>query len=75
MPESIPPDLSLYAYGFGDQTMNGTRCFGHSGGAPGMSGDLKICPVPNYVTAVLANVDPPAANDISGFVVNRLPLH
>jgi CubicO group peptidase (beta-lactamase class C family) len=75
MPESIPPDLSLYAYGFGDQTMNGTRCFGHSGGAPGMSGDLKICPVPNYVTAVLANVDPPAADDISGFVVNRLPLH
>jgi CubicO group peptidase (beta-lactamase class C family) len=75
MPESIPPDLSLYAYGFGDQTMNGTRCFGHSGGAPGMSGDLEICPVPNYVTAVLANVDPPAADDISGYVVSRLPLH
>lgn len=75
MPESIPPDLSLYAYGFGDQTMNGTRCFGHSGGAPGMSGDLEICPASDYVIAVLANVDPPAADDVSGFVVSRLPLH
>jgi D-alanyl-D-alanine carboxypeptidase len=62
-----------YAYGFEDRTVNGTRCFGHGGGAPGMNGDLEICPVPGYVVAVLANMDPPAAGRISDFIANRLP--
>lgn len=63
-----------YAYGFEDHTINGTRCFGHGGGAPGMNGDLEICPEPGYVVAVLANMDPPAASRISDFITNRLPL-
>jgi len=62
-----------YGYGFGDQTINGTRCFGHGGGAPGMNGDLEICPGPGYVIAVLSNMDPPAAGRESDFVTNRLP--
>lgn len=62
-----------YGYGFGDQTINGTRCFGHGGGAPGMNGDLEICPGPDYVVAVLANMDPPAAGRVSDFITNRLP--
>lgn len=62
-----------YAFGFEDQPINGTRCFGHGGGAPGMNGDLEICPGPNYVVAVLANLDPPAASRISDFITNRLP--
>jgi len=62
-----------YGYGFGDQTINGTRCFGHGGGAPGMNGDLEICPGPGYVIAVLSNMDPPAAGRVSDFVTNRLP--
>ena len=62
-----------YAYGFEDRLMNGTRCFGHGGGAPGMNGDLRICPTPGYVVAVLSNLDPPAATRVSGFIVNRLP--
>jgi D-alanyl-D-alanine carboxypeptidase len=62
-----------YAYGFEDQRINGTRCFGHGGGAPGMNGDLQICPERGYIVAVLANIDPPAANLISSFIVNRLP--
>jgi len=66
------PDRS-YAYGFEDRMFNGTRCFGHGGGAPGMNGDLKICPGPGYVIAVLANLDPPAASRVSDFVANRLP--
>jgi CubicO group peptidase (beta-lactamase class C family) len=61
-----------YAFGFDDQVMNGTRCFGHGGGAPGMNGDLEICPGPGYVVAVLANMDPQAAARISDFVTNRL---
>lgn len=66
------PDRS-YAYGFEDRMVNGTRCFGHGGGAPGMNGDLKICPGPGYVIAVLANLDPPAASRVSDFITNRLP--
>ena len=62
-----------YAFGFEDRLVNGTRCFGHGGGAPGMNGDLKICPGPGYVVAVLANLDPPAATRVSDFIVNRLP--
>jgi D-alanyl-D-alanine carboxypeptidase len=66
------PDNS-YAYGFGDHKINGTRCFGHGGGAPGMNGGLEICPSIGYVVAVLANLDPPAAGRISDFIANRLP--
>jgi CubicO group peptidase (beta-lactamase class C family) len=66
------PDRS-YAYGFEDRMVNGSRCFGHGGGAPGMNGDLKICPSAGYVIAVLANLDPPAASRVSDFVANRLP--
>jgi CubicO group peptidase (beta-lactamase class C family) len=66
------PDNS-YAYGFEDRLTNGMRCFGHGGGAPGMNGDLRICPESGYVVAVLANLDPPAASRVSDFILNRLP--
>jgi D-alanyl-D-alanine carboxypeptidase len=67
------PGGGRYAFGFEDRMVNGTRCFGHGGGAPGMNGDLTICPASGYVVAVLANLDPPAATRISQFVTNRLP--
>ncbi len=69
----MPGGGRRYAYGFGDQVVNGTRCVGHNGGAPGMSGDLAICAGGRYVVAVLANRDPNAADKVSGFVTNRLP--
>ncbi|MBV8206744.1 MAG: beta-lactamase family protein [Acidobacteria bacterium] len=62
-----------YAFGFGDRMVNGTRCYGHGGGAPGMNGELEICPAAGYVVAVLANMDPPAATRESAFITNRLP--
>lgn len=62
-----------YAYGFFETTENGMKCFGHGGGAPGMNGDLKICPETSYVITVLANMDPPAAQRASDFVAARLP--
>jgi D-alanyl-D-alanine carboxypeptidase len=62
-----------YAYGFQDSEINGVRCFGHGGGAPGMNGMLQICPASGYVIAVLANMDPPAASRVSDFITNRLP--
>jgi D-alanyl-D-alanine carboxypeptidase len=65
---------SKYGYGFGDETSaDGVRCFGHGGGAPGMNGDLKICPQSGYVIAVLANLDPQAAGHASDFITARLP--
>jgi D-alanyl-D-alanine carboxypeptidase len=68
------PGGAKYAYGFGDETSaDGVRCFGHGGGAPGMNGDLKICPQSGYVIAVLANLDPQAASHASDFVATRLP--
>lgn len=67
------PGGGRYGYGFGERTMNGIRCFGHNGGAPGMSGDLEICPQSGYAVIVLANIDPPAADRVSQFVVSRLP--
>jgi D-alanyl-D-alanine carboxypeptidase len=33
-----------YAYGFEDGRKDGVGAVGHSGGAPGMSGDLRIYP-------------------------------
>jgi D-alanyl-D-alanine carboxypeptidase len=65
---------SKYAYGFGEEiSADGVRCFGHGGGAPGMNGDLKICPQSGYVIAVLANLDPQAAGHASDFITARLP--
>lgn len=64
-----------YDFGFGGSMINGVQCFGHNGGAPGMNGDLEICPSAGYVVAVLANMDPPAAGRISDFITNRLPTH
>jgi len=63
-----------YAYGFIDGMVNGTRCVGHGGGAPGMNGELKICPAQGYVIAVLANLDPAAATRVADFITNRLPI-
>ena len=63
-----------YGFGFFNTNEDGMDCYGHGGGAPGMNGDLKVCPKNGYIIAVLANIDPPAAQRASGFIANRLPL-
>ena len=63
-----------YAYGFGDARSKGGRGWvGHNGGAPGMNGALRIYPRSGYVVVALANVDPPAAEDVCGWISKRLP--
>jgi CubicO group peptidase (beta-lactamase class C family) len=63
-----------YAYGFEDaRDGDGNGWVGHGGGAPGMNGDLRIYPKSGYVIAVLANIDPPAAQRISEYLDPRLP--
>lgn len=69
------PRGDKYAYGFMEGSETGMQCFGHGGGAPGMNGNLKICPQSGYVIAVLANMDPPAAERVSEFITSRLPEH
>jgi CubicO group peptidase (beta-lactamase class C family) len=61
------------AYGFGVRTMNGTRCFGHNGASFGVNGDLELCGDSRYIVVALANMDPPAAQRISEFIMYRLP--
>lgn len=49
------------------------RTYGHSGGAPGMNGDLKIYPALGAVVIALSNLDPPAAERLSDYYVRRMP--
>jgi CubicO group peptidase (beta-lactamase class C family) len=68
------PPGARYAYGFEDaRDADGNGWVGHGGGAPGMNGDLRIYPKSGYVIAVLANLDPPAAQRISEYLDPRLP--
>ena len=63
-----------HAYGFEDaRHPDGNSWVGHGGGAPGMNADLRIYPKSGYVVAVLANIDPPAAQGISEYLDPRLP--
>jgi D-alanyl-D-alanine carboxypeptidase len=61
-----------YAYGFQDDVIGGVRSFGHSGGAPGMNGDLQIFPQTGYVVVALANIDR-AAGRTTSWISQRLP--
>lgn len=62
-----------YSYGFEVKTWNDLRCFGKAGGGPGTDDNFNICPGAGYVVAILANLDPPAGQRISFFILNRLP--
>jgi D-alanyl-D-alanine carboxypeptidase len=64
--------FGLDAYGFGVQTINGDKCFGHNGSGRGVNGDLEMCLDSSYTVVALANVDPPAAEQVSQFIIDRL---
>ena len=69
----MPMEGAKYAYGFEETIADGVRYFGHGGGAPGVSGGLRIYPESGYVFVVLSNIDA-GANRISQFIRNRLPV-
>jgi hypothetical protein len=52
----------------------GNQCFGHNGSSRGVNGDLEMCLDSSYTVVTLANVDPPAAEQVSQFIIGRLPL-
>ncbi|MET8152408.1 serine hydrolase domain-containing protein [Actinoplanes sp. NPDC049668] len=62
------------AYGFLDRTVYGVRTLGCIGGFPGASAELTIFPDSGNVVAVLANLDPPIASQVSEFICHRLPV-
>jgi D-alanyl-D-alanine carboxypeptidase len=68
----VASSFGFDAYGFGLQTINGNQCFGHNGSGRGVNGDLEICLNSRYAIVVLANMDPPAAEQVSAFIIGRL---
>jgi D-alanyl-D-alanine carboxypeptidase len=63
-----------YGYGFVSSQVNGTRAFGHSGGAPGMSANLMVFPELGYEVAIAANMDSPLATRVTAYLGARLPV-
>jgi D-alanyl-D-alanine carboxypeptidase len=61
-----------YAYGFFDQGTGRQRYVGHSGGAPGMTGDLRVYVESGYVVAALGNLDS-GASELTAWIGERLP--
>ncbi len=62
------------AYGFGFVIgENPSPSYGHSGGAPGQNGELRVYPKLGYVVVGLSNFDPPAAPQLVNFFTLRMP--
>lgn len=53
---------TLQLVGFGVHGDDDWQEFGHNGGAPGMSGELRIFPRQGYVLIALSSRDPLAAS-------------
>jgi D-alanyl-D-alanine carboxypeptidase len=71
-----PEEEGARGYGFGMGILNGPgyKGFGHSGGAPGMNGDLRVFPGTGVVVIVLANLDPPAASKLAEGFQASMPV-
>lgn len=62
-----------YGYGFSLNEVNGTRTFGHSGGAPGMSANLMVLPELGYEVAIAANMDSQVVTRLAAYLGALLP--
>jgi D-alanyl-D-alanine carboxypeptidase len=49
-----------YAYGFGDNVIDGKRIVGHNGGGPGIGANFDMFPELGFTTVILTNFSPPA---------------
>ena len=61
-----------YAFGFGVGTRGTWRHVGHNGGFPGVNADFTMFPDQGIDVVVLANMDSPAATQVSRHVLNTL---
>lgn len=65
-----------YGFGFAINGESGPEhWYGHGGSAPGMNADLRVFPESGTVIVTLANVDPPVADRLAEFYINRMPLN
>jgi CubicO group peptidase (beta-lactamase class C family) len=71
--ESLRLATSDPGLGFVVSGAGALRSYGHSGGAPGMNGDLKIYPALGVVVIALSNLDPPIAERMTDYFVRRMP--
>jgi CubicO group peptidase (beta-lactamase class C family) len=71
--EATRPQQGDYGYGFRVQGEGVLRSYGHSGGFPGMNGELQVYPQLGYVVVSLSNLDPPAASRLVEFFTLRMP--
>ncbi len=63
-----------YGYGFGVSDGPAGKVVGHSGGFPGLNGNLDVFPESGYVVAVLSNYDRganPLAEHVKGMIARR----
>jgi CubicO group peptidase (beta-lactamase class C family) len=65
-------ERTMYGYGFGDDTTNGTRIVGHTGGAPGINGQFDMYLDLGYTVVVLSNYDSPAAGQVARWLRQKL---
>jgi len=56
--EQVPG--TQYGHGFAVAGEGAVRHFGHSGGGPGISAEMRVYPALGYVVVCLSNLDPPA---------------
>jgi D-alanyl-D-alanine carboxypeptidase len=70
--EATKVQMGDYGFGFSIGGQGTLRHYGHSGGAPGMNGELFIYPESGLVVVVLSNQDPPAASSLAGFIDLRI---
>jgi hypothetical protein len=63
-----------YGFGFQAGLPGETRTCGHSGGANGMNGILRVYPESGQSVIVLCNLDPPSASRIGDWLDARMPL-
>ena len=74
--EATRPQFTTGDYGFGFQIgrPDEARTYGHSGGASGMNGILRVYPESGQSVIVLGNLDPPSASRLGDWLHARMPI-
>jgi CubicO group peptidase (beta-lactamase class C family) len=68
----VPDEPDKYGYGFMENHVDGKRVVGHGGGAPGMNANLDMYWDTGYTVVVLANLDPPIAQQVNNYIRDRI---
>lgn len=68
------PQREQTGYGFSVRGEGQLRYYGHPGGTPGISAEVRVFPELGYVLISLSNLDPPAAERVLDRFMNRMPL-